>query len=143
MEKGYTKVENFKLLLHPASMASTITTAIETTSSPYFEVPTLPAGLTIEQVYSDYIRYLMEHTKAYFEATSVTGDKIWENLFEDVSRFFFGSRIQRNLFDEVLGNLHSCASRWLEYVTARSFAQRTNWSSLNFNLYNCLLSFCQ
>lgn len=78
-------------------MASTITSATETKSIAYFEVANLPIGLTIEQVYSDYIRYLIEHTKVYFEATSVTGDKIWEKLFKDVSSSLSMSAVRETL----------------------------------------------
>jgi hypothetical protein len=45
-----------------------------------FEIPPLPAGITIERVYADLMQYLMENTKRFFEATNPNGREIWARL---------------------------------------------------------------
>jgi hypothetical protein len=41
------------------------------------EIPPLPMGITIEKVYSDMMRYLMEHTRRFFEDRTPNGAEIW------------------------------------------------------------------
>ncbi|KIM20662.1 hypothetical protein M408DRAFT_125118 [Serendipita vermifera MAFF 305830] len=60
----------FKLHLHPATM-------LEPAASQTFEIPPLPAGVTIERVYADLMQYLMEHTQNFFEKTIPNGPQIW------------------------------------------------------------------
>jgi hypothetical protein len=40
----------------------------------------LPAGVDIERVYADMMRYLMENTKLFFEKTTPNGAEIWARL---------------------------------------------------------------
>jgi hypothetical protein len=41
------------------------------------EIPPLPADVTIEKVYADMMRYLMEHTQRFFERTHANGAHDW------------------------------------------------------------------
>ncbi|KIM23486.1 hypothetical protein M408DRAFT_262258 [Serendipita vermifera MAFF 305830] len=59
----------FKLHLHPA--------AIFPSNPSESETPPLPAGVTIEQVYADFMRYLMVNTQRFFEVTTPNGAEIW------------------------------------------------------------------
>ncbi|KIM20154.1 hypothetical protein M408DRAFT_148427 [Serendipita vermifera MAFF 305830] len=63
----------FKLHLHPATM-------LKDDNSPRFEVPPLPVGITIERIYEDLMRYLMENTRRFFEMTTPDGEEIWARL---------------------------------------------------------------
>jgi hypothetical protein len=42
-----------------------------------FEFPPLPTGVIIERAYADLMKYLMEHTRRFFEATTANGAEIW------------------------------------------------------------------
>ncbi|KIM23492.1 hypothetical protein M408DRAFT_27841 [Serendipita vermifera MAFF 305830] len=44
------------------------------------EIPPLPKGVTIEQVYADLMRYLMVNTQRFFEMTTPNGAEIWARL---------------------------------------------------------------
>lgn len=90
----------FKLLLHPPTMAPSTRSAPATTSESedHFETHELPFGVTVEQVYAEYLGYLWKHTQAWFEETTAkcaflqlssvpadlkpfpSGDKIWAKL---------------------------------------------------------------
>jgi hypothetical protein len=61
-----------KLHLHPPSTSQS--------NAPKFEVPPLPAGVTIERVYADMMRYLMEHARSFFETSPTKGPEIWARL---------------------------------------------------------------
>jgi hypothetical protein len=50
-----------------------------------FEIPPLPAGVTIERVYADLMHYLMEHTQQFFEKTIVEGRDIWRRLRDTIT----------------------------------------------------------
>jgi len=45
-----------------------------------FEVPKLPAEITIERVYADMMAYLMEITRRFYEETTPNGARIWSRL---------------------------------------------------------------
>ncbi|KIM23517.1 hypothetical protein M408DRAFT_262970 [Serendipita vermifera MAFF 305830] len=63
----------FKLHLHPASM-------LRVSGPRGFEIPPLPLGISIERVYEDLMRYLMENTKRFFGMTTPGGEAIWARL---------------------------------------------------------------
>ncbi|KIM26377.1 hypothetical protein M408DRAFT_330568 [Serendipita vermifera MAFF 305830] len=67
----------FKLHLHPKKM-------LKTPESKAFEVPPLPKGVTIERVYTDIMRYLMENTQIFFETTTPNGPEIWKRLRDTI-----------------------------------------------------------
>jgi hypothetical protein len=38
----------------------------------------LPTGVSLSQVYSDFLAYLLQHTQAYFEDHIIDGKRIWQ-----------------------------------------------------------------
>ncbi|CAE6472111.1 unnamed protein product, partial [Rhizoctonia solani] len=59
----------FKLLLHPEELQARGNLTIERDIFRY--------GVTIEQVYSDFLRYLFQHTEKYFRDRIIDGDILW------------------------------------------------------------------
>ena len=71
--EGWYLAEQFKLHVHPSSMASHHITDI---------IP-LPPRVTIEQIYADILGYIMRHTQVYFEDKEFEmdgGTQIWRKL---------------------------------------------------------------
>ncbi|KIM20155.1 hypothetical protein M408DRAFT_334111 [Serendipita vermifera MAFF 305830] len=64
----------FKLHLHPAAMK------IPNAEAETFETPPLPKKITIEQVYVDFMQYMMVNTHKFFEMTTPNGEEIWARL---------------------------------------------------------------
>jgi len=62
-----------KLHLHPAQMSNS-------PISQELEIPPLPTGITIEQVYADMMKYMMENTQRFFEMTTADGAEIWARV---------------------------------------------------------------
>lgn len=67
----------FKLHLHPRTM-------LKTSEAQAFEIPPLPSGVSIERVYADIMRYLMESTQLFFETTTPNGAAIWGRLRDTI-----------------------------------------------------------
>jgi long-subunit acyl-CoA synthetase (AMP-forming) len=44
----------------------------------------LPAGITIEQVYADLMKYLMENTQRFFEVTIPNGAETWARVRDTI-----------------------------------------------------------
>ncbi|KAH7319566.1 hypothetical protein B0J17DRAFT_711008 [Rhizoctonia solani] len=59
----------FKLLLHPEELKVRGNLEIEKDPFRY--------GVTIEQVYSDFMKYLLGHTEKYFKDWIIDGEKLW------------------------------------------------------------------
>jgi hypothetical protein len=53
-------------------------------SSLEVETPSLPKDVTIEQVYADMIKYLMDNTKSFFEETTPNGADIWARVRDTI-----------------------------------------------------------
>ncbi|KIM23519.1 hypothetical protein M408DRAFT_332344 [Serendipita vermifera MAFF 305830] len=66
-----------KLHLHPGSM-------VKLSNAEAFEIPPLPVGVTIERVYADTMRYLMDNTQHFFEMTTPGGAEIWARLRDTI-----------------------------------------------------------
>ncbi|KAH7104330.1 hypothetical protein BKA62DRAFT_748745 [Auriculariales sp. MPI-PUGE-AT-0066] len=66
----------FKLHLHPASM--------RTNSGASFEIPPLPRGVTLKQVYSHFMRYIYGHSTTFFKGHCIDGPTIWDRLKDRV-----------------------------------------------------------
>jgi hypothetical protein len=49
-----------------------------------FQIPPLPKGITIERVYADLMKYLMEHTRRFFETTTSHGAEIWARVRDTI-----------------------------------------------------------
>ncbi|KAL8292784.1 hypothetical protein RQP46_001396 [Phenoliferia psychrophenolica] len=92
-DEDYNECKWFKLHLHPLAMqpppyeleATTTTPGSSNAPAPLegptsFEVPPLPPNVTVEQAYSDFIKYLFDNTKAWFETNAPDGDAIWKKL---------------------------------------------------------------
>jgi hypothetical protein len=62
--------EHFKLHLHPASMRAKNS----------IDVPPLPNGISLSTIYADFLRYLFEHTRVFFQLHEIDGAKVWERL---------------------------------------------------------------
>jgi hypothetical protein len=48
------------------------------------EIPSLPIGITIEQVYADMMKYMMKNTQQFFETTTANGAEIWARLRDGI-----------------------------------------------------------
>ncbi|QRV80584.1 heat shock protein 70 kDa 12A [Ceratobasidium sp. AG-Ba] len=69
-DRGLHLAKYFKLHLHPADMAP----------SSGFKLDPLPRGVTINQVYTDYLRYLYAHTRNFFQDHVFHGQQVWQTL---------------------------------------------------------------
>jgi hypothetical protein len=49
-----------------------------------FGIPPLPRGITIERVYADMMKYLMENTRIFFAETTPNGVEIWERVRDTI-----------------------------------------------------------
>jgi hypothetical protein len=49
-----------------------------------FKIPPLPTGITIDQAYADLMKYLMLHTRRFFETTTANGAEIWERVRDTI-----------------------------------------------------------
>ncbi|PVF91015.1 hypothetical protein CPB86DRAFT_746070 [Serendipita vermifera] len=73
----------FKLHLHPDTMKeSDLPPAYGSNSNrhPLFEIPPLPCGVELRTVYSDFIKYLYDHTRIFFIESTPNGENIWNRL---------------------------------------------------------------
>lgn len=66
----------FKLHLHPQNMKTADTNALE--------IPPLPEGVSLKQVYSHFLRYLYSHSTEFFRENSHDGPSIWDRLQDSV-----------------------------------------------------------
>lgn len=81
----------FKLHLHPETMKeSDMPPAYDSTSNrpPSFEIPPLPTGVGLQDVYSEFIKYLFEHTRNFFIDSTPNGNHIWERLQSKIVLIF-------------------------------------------------------
>ena len=53
-----------------------------------FTIPPLPPGVNLTTVYSDFMKYLYNHTVEFFKTSTVDGVRIWERIGKDVCPFF-------------------------------------------------------
>ncbi|KAH7100093.1 hypothetical protein BKA62DRAFT_263816 [Auriculariales sp. MPI-PUGE-AT-0066] len=66
----------FKLHLHPASM--------KTNAGAALEIPPLPSGVTLKQVYTHWLRYIYAHATSFFRDQSLDGPTIWDRVKDRV-----------------------------------------------------------
>ncbi|CAE6415064.1 unnamed protein product [Rhizoctonia solani] len=66
-DNGWVLAKHFKLHLHPSDMQATHDLKLDD----------LPPGVTLRQIYSDFLRYLLKHTKTFFEDRVLDGKQIW------------------------------------------------------------------
>ncbi|KAG8701892.1 hypothetical protein FRC11_011829, partial [Ceratobasidium sp. 423] len=62
---GWFLAKNFKAHLYPEA-------------PPNLRISALPFGVSLRQVYSDFLGYLLRHTESYFEERIIDGSQIWE-----------------------------------------------------------------
>ncbi|KAG8837726.1 hypothetical protein FRC18_008228 [Serendipita sp. 400] len=75
----------FKLHLHPDSMKiADEPPPYASVSSPSFahsiEIPALPPGAPLNRIYSDFLKYLFDHTERFFVNNTPGGRNIWDRL---------------------------------------------------------------
>ncbi|KDN40153.1 hypothetical protein RSAG8_08353, partial [Rhizoctonia solani AG-8 WAC10335] len=73
-DAGWELAQHFKLQLHPASLRSKHNIAIDV----------LPSGVSLKQVYSDFLGYLLQHTKERFEEVVPDGRTIWQSYSDNM-----------------------------------------------------------
>ncbi|TFK63667.1 hypothetical protein BDN72DRAFT_902221 [Pluteus cervinus] len=77
-DEQWTKVEWFKLSLRPKTLnTDEVSRFIE-------QIPPLPAGKTLVDVFADYYRFLYESSRAYIEDNYSTGRSIWASVQSDI-----------------------------------------------------------
>lgn len=70
-DEGWIKVEEFKLLLNPPSIASsTILGTNGESNAEQIRLPVLPPNVTLTEVYADLLTYLIDNAQAWFQKTS-------------------------------------------------------------------------
>ncbi|CAE6419856.1 unnamed protein product [Rhizoctonia solani] len=67
-DNGWVLAKYFKLHLHPSDMRA----------KHELKLDPLPPGITLRQIYSDFLGYLLKHTRAYFEDRILDGRQLWE-----------------------------------------------------------------
>ncbi|KAG8731399.1 hypothetical protein FRC11_004265, partial [Ceratobasidium sp. 423] len=65
---GWFLAKNFKAHLYPEDSGA----------PPNLRISALPFGVSLRQVYSDFLGYLLRHTESYFEERIIDGSQIWE-----------------------------------------------------------------
>ncbi|CEL54213.1 Heat shock 70 kDa protein 12B OS=Homo sapiens GN=HSPA12B PE=2 SV=2 [Rhizoctonia solani AG-1 IB] len=78
-EHKWSLAKRFKLLLHPKEMREKFA----------IKVDPLPNGVTLPQIYADFMKYLIKHTEPYFKNRIVDGSMIWE-AYKDKTIFVIG-----------------------------------------------------
>ncbi|KAL8292583.1 hypothetical protein RQP46_001195 [Phenoliferia psychrophenolica] len=82
-EEGWHLVEFFKLLLHPSTMPATLSSPSSSTQAEpvaRISLPSLPAGLDIIAVYTDFLYYLYNNTQQWYEENIPNGRGVWNKL---------------------------------------------------------------
>jgi hypothetical protein len=51
-----------------------------TNKSPPIEIPPLPRGVTLKTVYTDFFKYIYNHTHHFFVGNTPAGSRIWDRL---------------------------------------------------------------
>lgn len=70
-DNGWVKAEWFKLHLRPRTRSTEHIAA---------EIPPLPSGKTVVQVFADYLRYLFQCTSSYIRDTHANGHTLWASV---------------------------------------------------------------
>ncbi|KAF8755228.1 ATP binding [Rhizoctonia solani] len=73
-DNGWFLAKHFKLHLHPDDMKARHDLKLDD----------LPPGVPIRQVYTDFLEYLLKHTREYFEDRILDGKLIWERYSPDM-----------------------------------------------------------
>ncbi|QRV92570.1 heat shock protein 70 kDa 12A [Ceratobasidium sp. AG-Ba] len=68
-DNSWQLARHFKLHLHPSDMKA----------KNNLQLDPLPNGVPLRQIYKDFLSYLLQHTRSFFEDRIVDGPLIWEN----------------------------------------------------------------
>ncbi|KAG9103546.1 hypothetical protein FRC06_010031 [Ceratobasidium sp. 370] len=68
-DNGWQLAKYFKLHLHPSDMKT----------KHNIKLDPLPSGIPLQRIYSDFLGYLLKHTRLFFEERIVDGSLVWEN----------------------------------------------------------------
>ncbi|CAE6466496.1 unnamed protein product [Rhizoctonia solani] len=74
-DEQWQLARHFKLHLHPEAMKH----------KHNLRAQPLPAGVTLLTIYTDFMVYLLEHTKDFFESRIIDGQKVWEDHHKDMT----------------------------------------------------------
>ncbi|KDQ13831.1 hypothetical protein BOTBODRAFT_188297 [Botryobasidium botryosum FD-172 SS1] len=69
-EEGWKMATHFKLHAHPTSMRT----------RDKIKLDPLPFDVPLEKIYSDFMRYLCDQTRQFFQRRIINGEKIWRKL---------------------------------------------------------------
>ncbi|CAE6533900.1 unnamed protein product [Rhizoctonia solani] len=75
-DSNWFLAEHFKLLLHPDELNTRGNLKVESGYCSLLENP-FCYGVTLEQVYSDFLRYLLKHTEKFFKDRIIDGPALW------------------------------------------------------------------
>ncbi|KAF8603219.1 hypothetical protein BDV93DRAFT_493895 [Ceratobasidium sp. AG-I] len=73
-DEGWSVARHFKLHLHPESMRAGDNLALQP----------LPCGVSLDTIYTDFLKYLLQHTQSFFERRIVDGQKIWQERSQNM-----------------------------------------------------------
>jgi hypothetical protein len=87
-DNGWKLAKHFKLHLHPSDLKAKYDLKLDGMCYQVVVTPVdlnvitlhtaLPPGVSLQQVYSDFLGYLLQHTQTYFEDRIVDGRHIWQ-----------------------------------------------------------------
>ncbi|KAG8846525.1 hypothetical protein FRB91_000708 [Serendipita sp. 411] len=86
-DEEYEVAKWFKLHLHPDSMKISDAPPAygsNETGTPTIEIPPLPTGVNLTQVYVAFLQYMFTCTKTFFETNTPNGAAIWNRLKGDM-----------------------------------------------------------
>ncbi|CAE6494346.1 unnamed protein product [Rhizoctonia solani] len=74
-DQGWTLAKRFKLHMHPSEMREKYSIKLEP----------LPNGVTLPQIYADFMNYLLKHTEPFFKDRIVDGPTVWEGYKDSIT----------------------------------------------------------
>ncbi|CCO34430.1 Heat shock 70 kDa protein 12A [Rhizoctonia solani AG-1 IB] len=74
-DEHWKLARHFKLHLHPEAMKN----------KHNLRAQPLPAGVSLMSIYTDFMVYLLKHTKDFFESRIIDGQKVWEDHHKDMT----------------------------------------------------------
>ncbi|KAG8692795.1 hypothetical protein FRC11_003366, partial [Ceratobasidium sp. 423] len=66
-DEDWFLAKHFKLHLHPDDMKA----------NHDLKLDDLPPGVGLKQIYSDFLKYLLKHTRSYFQDRVLDGEEVW------------------------------------------------------------------
>ncbi|KAG8737712.1 hypothetical protein FRC10_007911 [Ceratobasidium sp. 414] len=132
-DQGWRLAKHFKLHMHPSDMKA----------KHKLKMDDLPAGVPLRRIYSDFMGYLLGHTRSFFEERVVDGPLIWEKHHPQMEVIIahpngWGIREQTFLRDAAVdaGFASSASSHKIRFVTEAEAS--VHFCINRTNLGNCL-----